>query len=383
MNATKHNHIINKTNMISIYIGENGSGKSLLLSNLVKEYLERGESVIAIATAINDKFPKRDKKKPYFYMGSRLGKYVAREAIKEAFRAVENTGDKLTSSVFKILEYAGFERQIGFEIKNFNENFEELFDTVKLDNPSELEELSVVLYRLRHYINSNGEGILWVSNYTLFGEGLSGEVLILLLKYEKLLKKWKFIAFLEIYLKKDYDIFPIIDASSGELSLISTTIFIASKINSNTSIFIDEPENSLHPEWQRQYITNLLNLFPYYDIDFHIATHSPLLIAGVTEESNVCVFRFDGVSFKPVDSKIMNIEDALIDQFGIVTPQNNALSERCIDLINDVDDRKITKEKAYAILAEYKDASYEPMQTEFINGVFDIIECLEVGNGKN
>lgn len=183
--------------------------------------------------------------------------------------------------------------------------------------------------------------------------------------------------------KKDYDIFPIIDASSGELSLISTTIFIASKINSNTSIFIDEPENSLHPEWQRQYITNLLNLFPYYDIDFHIATHSPLLIAGVTEESNVCVFRFDGVSFKPVDSKIMNIEDALIDQFGIVTPQNNALSERCIDLINDVDDRKITKEKAYAILAEYKDASYEPMQTEFINGVFDIIECLEVGNGKN
>ncbi|MGI2015973.1 AAA family ATPase [Shewanella oncorhynchi] len=369
--------------MISIYIGENGSGKSLLLSNLVKEYLERGESVIAIATAINDKFPKRDKKKPYFYMGSRLGKYVAREAIKEAFRAVENTGDKLTSSVFKILEYAGFERQIGFEIKNFNENFEELFDTVKLDNPSELEELSVVLYRLRHYINSNGEGILWVSNYTLFGEGLSGEVLILLLKYEKLLKKWKFIAFLEIYLKKDYDIFPIIDASSGELSLISTTIFIASKINSNTSIFIDEPENSLHPEWQRQYITNLLNLFPYYDIDFHIATHSPLLIAGVTEESNVCVFRFDGVSFKPVDSKIMNIEDALIDQFGIVTPQNNALSERCIDLINDVDDRKITKEKAYAILAEYKDASYEPMQTEFINGVFDIIECLEVGNGKN
>lgn len=59
--------------MISIYIGENGSGKSLLLSNLVKEYLERGESVIAIATAINDKFPKRDKKNPIFIWGHALG----------------------------------------------------------------------------------------------------------------------------------------------------------------------------------------------------------------------------------------------------------------------------------------------------------------------
>ncbi len=71
----------------------------------------------------------------------------------------------------------------------------------------------------------------------------------------------------ELYVKKDDLSLPINKLSSGQLSLISTTFFIASYLRNGAVILIDEPENSLHPSWQRQYISNLKDLFPYYTRD--------------------------------------------------------------------------------------------------------------------
>lgn len=153
--------------------------------------------------------------------------------------------------------------------------------------------------------------------------------------------------------------------SSGELSLLATAFFLNSEIKNDSILLIDEPENSLHPEWQLNYLSRLKDLFPYSNFECHIATHSPMIISGSQKEKNTHIYKSNGDSFELIHTKSSNIEDALIDQFGIVTPKNNALSERCIDLINEVIEGDATTQDALRQIEEYKKASYEALQKEF------------------
>jgi predicted ATP-binding protein involved in virulence len=55
-------------------------------------------------------------------------------------------------------------------------------------------------------------------------------------------------------------------------------------------VTIDEPENHLHPEMQKSLLPSFLKAFP--DIQFIIATHSPLIVSSV-ENSNVYVLNYN------------------------------------------------------------------------------------------
>lgn len=69
-------------------------------------------------------------------------------------------------------------------------------------------------------------------------------------------------------------------ASSGEQCLSLMLLGIASQIENGSLICIDEPEISLHPEWQEDFIPLINSLFSYYTgCHFIIATHSPLIIS--------------------------------------------------------------------------------------------------------
>lgn len=72
------------------------------------------------------------------------------------------------------------------------------------------------------------------------------------------------------------------DLSSGQWHLLTSLLSLSMKVRSNSLILIDEPENSLHPTWQRDYI-KLLFAALAGTIGSHvvIATHSPLVAAGV------------------------------------------------------------------------------------------------------
>ncbi|MGR2836454.1 AAA family ATPase, partial [Vibrio vulnificus] len=63
-------------------------------------------------------------------------------------------------------------------------------------------------------------------------------------------------------------------ASSGEQCLALMLLGIASQIEDGSLICIDEPEISLHPEWQEEFIPLLESLFSNYTgCHFLIATH--------------------------------------------------------------------------------------------------------------
>lgn len=93
--------------------------------------------------------------------------------------------------------------------------------------------------------------------------------------------------------------FRINDASSGEQSVLLGLLGIASHIQPNSLVCIDEPEVCLHPEWQRKYISLLMSLFAgYRGCQFLIATHSPQIVSEL-EQHNCFVLSMEDRETRP------------------------------------------------------------------------------------
>lgn len=117
-------------------------------------------------------------------------------------------------------------------------------------------------------------------------------------------------------------------AASGEKQLFYTLINIYSNITQNSLILIDEPETSLHPNWQMKYIGFLKEVFDGYKCHFIIATHSPHLISDLAPcSSSVIVLNRDqkGVITAnpyPVDTYAWSVENILYNVFRVRTTRN-------------------------------------------------------------
>lgn len=82
----------------------------------------------------------------------------------------------------------------------------------------------------------------------------------------------------------DGRILPIAQLSSGEKHLIK--ILLSSMTSGPNAILIDEPELSLHLDWQRLFVQTILSLNPTCQLI--LASHSPEVMADVPDE---CIFK--------------------------------------------------------------------------------------------
>lgn len=98
-----------------------------------------------------------------------------------------------------------------------------------------------------------------------------------------LLTRFRFISLREANLfKASGTPINIREASSGEQCILVTILGIASEIQHDSLICIDEPEISLHPEWQETYIELLQKSFDdFRGCHFVLATHSPQILAKI------------------------------------------------------------------------------------------------------
>jgi predicted ATPase len=98
--------------------------------------------------------------------------------------------------------------------------------------------------------------------------------------------------------------------SSGEKSIFRTTIDIVYQIQKvklhykHINIMLDETELGLHPQWQKEYLKNILESIELYiDSNFSVnlifATHSPFILSDIPKEN--VIFLENG---KQVDVKI-------------------------------------------------------------------------------
>lgn len=75
-------------------------------------------------------------------------------------------------------------------------------------------------------------------------------------------------------------------ASSGQQCMLTIMLGIAGAIKDGSLICIDEPEISLHPQWQASLVKQLQEVFSnFYGCHFVIATHSPQLVSGLTHSN--------------------------------------------------------------------------------------------------
>lgn len=80
------------------------------------------------------------------------------------------------------------------------------------------------------------------------------------------------------------------EASSGEMCMLFNVLAISSSISDDSIVLIDEPELSLHPEWQKKFLPLIKKVFsPYRGCHFLLATHSPLIVSSMSERNTFAV----------------------------------------------------------------------------------------------
>ncbi|WP_372780715.1 AAA family ATPase (plasmid) [Priestia aryabhattai] len=152
-----------------------------------------------------------------------------------------------------------------------------------------------------------------------------------------------------VLLKKD-EFFPIEEASSGEAHFITTMINLLSKVEKKSIILIDEPETSLHPNWQNQYIYILKKIFTqYWDSHFIIATHSHFFVSDL-EPSSSSIVSLKKESSKTIstlhedDTFGWSADDVLYYVFDVPTSRNYSLAKELDDILLAISTNKVSQE---------------------------------------
>ncbi len=137
--------------------------------------------------------------------------------------------------------------------------------------------------------------------------------------------------------------YDFISSSSGETHMISEFIGILSQIQENSLVLIDEPEISLHPNWQMKYIDQLIKIFhDYSSAHFVIATHSHFLISDVSSDSsNVIALnreKDNKIACRQIDFNTYgwSPDDILYNVFDVVSSRNKFVAEDIANILDQL-----------------------------------------------
>jgi len=133
--------------------------------------------------------------------------------------------------------------------------------------------------------------------------------------------------------------FLLSQASSGELSLLFTMSSIAGEIQNGSLVLIDEPEISLHPKWQLDFLSLLTDIFSNYkSCHFIIATHSPNIISSIPD-NNAYIVSVDTDEAKLMPSKMYHNRSAdfqLASVFNAPGNNNEYLLSQVIEVLDNL-----------------------------------------------
>ncbi|CAG9217812.1 putative ATPase_AAA_core domain-containing protein [Paraburkholderia tropica] len=158
------------------------------------------------------------------------------------------------------------------------------------------------------------------------------------------------------------------DLSSGQWHLMSSLLGLALSVEPGSLVLVDEPENSLHPEWQRGYIELLTKILKETNgCHTVIATHSPLIASGIDQNAgNVVQLLRDEDGPIGLGSRAVTVtygwdaSDVYQEVFGMS-------STRAVSFVEQTD----------AILASIRDGEeLEAPLREAISNLSDIAEAL-------
>lgn len=345
-------------NNFLIIVGKNGEGKSRYLNKLIEQSsasYHGFDNIIATSTSIFEIFPTKltvkknnNKSINYNYFGTKsvvnsknnnrnssnlivsaclslLRRFQENNTRQYNYNNVDDGELRYVFSTIKFRPIIEFVIKIDTGINN-RTIFDGIGfvkrngDVVSEYNPIRIEAINSLLDRLKECSDRNNNvrlGYTLGKRVGLFRTGIlsDNELEILLWLTDNEVLRILDVRFSKSMSDLKNDWYSMRLASSGEQCIIMTLIGIASAIRDHSLIFIDEPEISLHPEWQEKFIDFLKKAFNQYEgCLFIIATHSPQLISKLPEK-NAFIYNLaqeylstsDGFSHRSSDYQLANI----------------------------------------------------------------------------
>lgn len=352
-------------NKIFVITGKNGSGKTRLLEKITKQTLmsivenkNYYDQLICLSGTILDRFPNKMTDKDctdYIYYGKKTNTNMFSEIapfrimLKFLLQEFNIQSNKLQIA-HQILKKIGFSSVINLKFRsarNTKNNFPVNLKPDKLlnlENPKHDKDI-------RHYIQLLNEGTIHLT---------------------------------EISFQKTNKFFNLMEISSGERSYILTMLGLIFSIKNKSLIIYDEPENSLHPQWQIEIIRDMWQIISKNseNSSLVIATHSPLIISGTINQDT---FILD-LEFKDswVPSTLYgNTSDSILkEQFGIISPRSFeviSLIQDCLQAVIDIEvDSKNFLDSAEKLFANHIILDqYDPLYETFeqIKTMYERYKC--------
>lgn len=191
-----------------------------------------------------------------------------------------------------------------------------------------------------------------------------------------------------LYLYKNGYRYSFDESSSGEKHILYAFLNIARYLKPNSLVLIDEPEISLHPNWQMMYISFLKKVFKKYaSCHFIIATHSPYLVSDLNpDSSSLVVLTIEkGVrSAETLDysTYAWSTENILYNVFRVRTTRNFYFDMDLRELLHSTDQNNTDKnqflraKELYQKLSGYIFDTHDPLRLilDEVKGYIDNVE---------
>ena len=357
---------------ITFLVGPNGCGKTAQLVNMAEQhYTQRGRSLVIANTPFN-RFTKKNKSQYIFNVSPRGIKKI----VTQNLQALYGSEEQETFEIADLLTTIGFAPSIKLQIQiartPTRADMDELHDIIADKN-----ELVIVYSTLNNIFKNNN--IIDLSNHSnTYIESFRFQIRILF-KHINTLQKMKFISsYSLVFHHKNRDSSQKFEElSSGEQTLISSYLFIKSKITHIKTLFIDEPENSLHPQWQRQYLNMLHMALGYHDVQIILASHSPILVSGALSSygNDIDVIRVNHYQQKIIELNKTrspeSVEEILWEAFDTITPVSHFLSLELSRTLQELTDNRISQTQAELKIKDFKKKSYDDTQKKLLSNVLD------------
>jgi hypothetical protein len=179
------------------------------------------------------------------------------------------------------------------------------------------------------------------------------------------------------------------ESSSGEYHFFSSIVGLMATVKpTNSLVLIDEPEISLHPNWQMKYLSFLRELFSdpeYATCHILVATHSHFLISDLKGDSSKIIGlkrvdkRIEIINLpKDLDTFGWSAEDVLYNIFNVRSSLNYYLQADLTELLGMISNNIKDSNKISSILVKLNalpKRENDPMQeiileaTEYLNSI--------------
>jgi len=352
------------------------------------------ESIVVSSLLINDKFTvKNDYEDFYQYLGVRSLKTPSMAGTKSYIKRIlnliyDNLGQNQTEIIYKIqslLSFLNYDEafRVNYKLKYKDyffyqpltiERFDFLFQNFNVPNKgfSTRKDSEFIPFGVRYYkskVEKNTKlksDIVEFINYIreIQSNNLSIDIFTakIPLNYYALLgdlNSLDLISFPQLSLERRAQSVDINEISSGEYHILMSFIGIYASINHNSLILIDEPEISLHPNWQMRYISYLKEIFKeYQSCHFIITSHSHFFASDLDgRHSSIIGLKRDILDKiekvdlpKDLNTYGWSAEDILYKIFSVRTTRNYYMEVDIRKLLHSISEKEKNKSELKEII---------------------------------